>query len=77
MLIKQETVLGQGTQAENSRVKEPKRIALPVAYSLKFYGDIILSPQVPGLSLSSHFVPGSFPLAHSSLSQDKFHEKGF
>ena len=32
---------------------------------------------VPGLSLASHSDPGSFPLAHSSLSQDEFHEKGF
>ena len=29
MLTKQETLLGRGTQAENSRVKEPKRTALP------------------------------------------------
>ena len=29
VLAKQETLLGRGAQAENRRVREPKRIALP------------------------------------------------
>ena len=29
VLTKQETLLGRGAQAENRRVREPKRIALP------------------------------------------------
>ena len=30
MLIKQETLLGRGTWAENSRVGEPRRTVLPL-----------------------------------------------
>ena len=40
MLIKQEILLGKGTQVENSRVREPRRTALPRG-SLGFYGDRI------------------------------------
>ena len=37
VLTKQEILLGRGTQAESSRVREPRRTALP--HSLGFYGD--------------------------------------
>ena len=40
MLTKQKTLLGRGTQVENSRVREPRRTALPRG-SLGFYGDRI------------------------------------
>ena len=39
MLIKQETLLGRGTQAESSKVREPKRTALHGACSLRFCGN--------------------------------------
>ena len=38
-LTKQEILLGKGTRVENSRGREPRRTALPVARSLGFYGD--------------------------------------
>ena len=37
-LTKQEILLGRGTQVENSRIREPRRTALPRG-SLGFYGD--------------------------------------
>ena len=36
MLTKQEILLGKGTWVESSRVKEPRRTALPC---IQFYGD--------------------------------------
>ena len=39
MLTKQEILLGKGTRVESSRVREPRRTALPMARSLGFYGD--------------------------------------
>ena len=38
VLTKQEILLGRGTRVENSRVREPRRTALP---RLGFYGDQI------------------------------------
>ena len=38
VLTKQEILLGKGTGVESSRVREPRRIALPLAPSLGFYG---------------------------------------
>ena len=40
MLTKQEILLGKGTWVESSRVREPRRTALPHG-SLGFYGDRI------------------------------------
>ena len=40
MLTKQEILLGKGTRVESSRVREPKRTALPCgSRSLGFSGD--------------------------------------
>ena len=39
VLTKQEILLGKGTRVESSRVREPRRAALPMARSLGFYGD--------------------------------------
>ena len=39
MLTKQEILLGEGAQAESSRVREPRSTALP--HGLRFYGDRI------------------------------------
>ena len=38
-LTKQEILLGKGTRVESSKVREPRRTALPMACSLRFYGD--------------------------------------
>ena len=39
MLTEQEILLGRGARAESSRVREPRRTALPCGCSLGFYGD--------------------------------------
>jgi len=51
MLTKQEILLGRGTQAESSRVREPRRTVLPLVSSLQFYGGGISSWVVFGKSL--------------------------
>ena len=66
MLIKQEILLGKGTQVESMRVREPRRTALPLAHSLGFYGDGI-SFRV---ALANHSNSESFLVVHASLSQD-------
>ena len=38
-IINQETLLGRGAWVESSRVKEPRKTALRVFHSLRFYGD--------------------------------------
>ena len=50
MLTKQETLLGRGTRAESSRVREPRRTALPRGSGLWFYGDGISFGVVSGQS---------------------------
>ena len=66
VLIKQEILLGKGTQVESRRVREPRRTALPLAHSLGFYGDGI-SFRV---ALANHSNSESFLVVHASLSQD-------
>ena len=80
MLTKQEILLGKGTRVESSRVREPRRTALPHG----FYGDslwgfmgfymVLLGFMVMGLvsrwSLANHSNSESFLVAHTSLSQD-------
>ena len=39
VLTKQEILLEKSAWAESSRVREPRRTALPRACSLRFYGD--------------------------------------
>ena len=50
VLTKQEILLGKGTRVESSRVREPRRTALPVAHSLGFYDDGISFRVVFGQS---------------------------
>ena len=50
VLTKQEILLGKGTRVESSRVREPRRTALPMARSLGFYGDGISFRVVFGQS---------------------------
>ena len=63
VLTKQENLLRKGTRVENSRVREPRRTALP---HLRFYGDGLVS----GWSLANHSNSESFLVVHASLSQD-------
>ena len=39
VLTKQEILLGNGTRVESSRVREPRRTALPCGSQSRFYGD--------------------------------------
>ena len=50
MLTNQEILLGKGTRMESSRVREPRRTVLPMAHSLRFYGDGISFQVVFGQS---------------------------
>ena len=58
VLTKQKILLGKGTQVESSRVREPRRSALPQLTTLGF----MVMGLVSGLSLASHsdseFLPG-------------------
>ena len=42
--------IGKGTRVESSRIREPRRTALPVAHSLVFYGNGISFREVFGQS---------------------------
>ena len=64
VLTKQEILLGKGTQVESSRVREPRRTALPQSWVLWWMG------LVSGLSLANYSNLESFLVAHASLSQD-------
>ena len=73
VLIKQKILLGRGTRAESSRVREPRRTALHAAPSLGFYGNGVSFRVVSGQSsclARSWSDSGSFPVARASLSQD-------
>lgn len=54
MLTEQETLLGGDTQVESSRVREPRRTALPSGLQSWVMG------SVSGLSLSNQSDSGSF-----------------
>ena len=66
MLTKQEILLGKGAQAESSRVREPRRTALPRGSVSGF----MLMGLVSGLSLAKHSDSESLLVAHTLLSQD-------
>ena len=63
VLTKQEILLGKGTQEESSRVREPRRTALPFSH-------FMVMGLVSGWSLANHFNLESFLVAHAWLSQD-------
>ena len=72
MLTKQEILLGKGTQVESSRVREPRRTALPRgSQGFKVMG------LVSGWSLANHSNLESFLVAHASLIQDGCLREGF
>ena len=78
LLTKQEILLGKGTRVESSRVREPRRTALPVsttavARSLGFYGDGISFLVVFSQSSDSE----SFLVVHALFSQDGCQRGGF
>ena len=50
VLTKQEILLGKGTRVESSRVREPRRTALPCSLQFGFYGDGISFRVVFGQS---------------------------
>ena len=60
--------IGKGTWVESSRVREPRRTALPLG------SHAVLSFMVMGLvsgwSLANHSNSEAFLVAHASLSQD-------
>ena len=66
MLTKQETLLGKGTGVESSRVREPRRTALPW---LAVSGFMVMG-LVSMWSLANHSNSESFLVVHASLSQD-------
>ena len=66
VLTKQEILLGKGTQVESSRVREPRRSALPQLTTLGF----MVMGLVSGLSLASHSDSDSFLMVHALSIQD-------
>ena len=71
VLTKQEIFLGGSAQVESSRVREPRRTALP--YGLGF----MVMGLVSGLSLAKHSDSKSFLVAHALLSQNGCQPEGF
>ena len=65
VLTKQEILLGKGTWAESKRVREPRRVALPLEVS----GFMVMG-FVSWWSLANHSNSESFLVAHASFSQD-------
>ena len=59
MLTKQEILLGKGTRVESSRVREPRRTALPCGF--------MVMGLISGLSLANHSDSESF-LVHMHCS---------
>ena len=73
VLTKQEILLGKGTRVESSRVREPRRTALP---QLTTSGFMVMG-LVSGLSLANHSDSESFLVVHSLFSQDGGQWGGF
>ena len=71
-LTKQEPLLGRGTRAESSRVREPRRTVLPHGSQSQ-----ILWWWESRLSLANHSDSESFLVAHALLSQDGRQREGF
>ena len=68
MLTKQEVLLERGAQMESSRVREPRRTALPQSW-LAVLGFMVMG-LVSRLSLANHSDSESFLVAHALFSQD-------
>ncbi len=74
MLTKQEILLGKGTWAESSRVREARRIALSHGFAVSGF---MVMGLVSEWSLANHSNSGSFLVAQVSLSQDGCWQEGF
>ena len=68
MLTKQEILLGEGAWVESSRVREPRRTALPRGSWLAVSGFMVMG-LVSGLSLANHSDSESFLVVHTLFSQ--------
>ena len=67
VLRKQEILLGKGIRVESSRVREPRRTALPLGWQSRGFMVIGL---VSGVSLANHSNSEAFLVTQASLSQD-------
>ena len=74
VLTKQEILLGKGTRVESSRVREPRRTALPLGLQSQVLWQWGL---VSGLSLANHSESESFLVVHALFSQDGCQSEGF
>ena len=70
MLTKQEILLRKGTWVESSRVREPRRTALPRGSWLAVSGFMVMG-LVSEWSLADHSNSESFLVVHALLSQDR------
>ena len=69
VLTKQEILLGKDARVESSRVREPRRTALPRGLWLTVLGFMVMG-LVSGLSLANHSDSESFLVVHALFSQD-------
>ena len=71
MLTKQEILLGKDSRVESSRVREPRRTALPLAISDFMMGFI------SRLSLANRSDSEPFLVVHALFSLDRCQREGF
>ena len=74
VLTKQEILLGKGTRAESSRIREARRTALSHGFAVSGFMVMVL---VSGLSLANHSDSESFLTVHALSSQDGCQREGF
>ena len=74
VLKKQEIFLGKGTRVESSKVREPRRTALPAWLTVSGF---MVTGLVSGWFLANHSNSESFLVAHALLSQDGCQREGF
>ena len=70
MLTKQEILLGKGTQVESSRVREPRRTALPCGSQSWVMGFMVMG-LVSRLSFANHSDSESFLVVQALFSQEQ------
>ena len=73
-MLKQEILLGKGTRVESSRVREPRRTALPRGSAGSGF---MVMGLASGLSLANHSDSESFLAVHALFSQDGCQREGF
>ena len=67
VLTKQEILLGKGIHVESSKVREPRRTALPRGWQSRGF---MVMGLVSGVSLANHSNSEAFLVMQASLSQD-------